>query len=148
MVLAGNKVDEPTTGAGADPAEDGGTVARAAAALAAAERRLAAAAPVCAAFPTTVVACLEASAARPAAVAELFLTAHRLVLHPVAPLVNLARAGRSGAASGAGESAGRGASSLRPLAARAFRRIFRRFDADCDGLLSSEELRDFQVRGH
>ncbi|KDD71963.1 hypothetical protein H632_c4089p0, partial [Helicosporidium sp. ATCC 50920] len=71
---------------------------------------------------------MECSARRLLFVGEVFYYALRAVVHPMAPLYD--------AESGA----------LRPLCARALRRIFLLCDTDGDGELSDAELNAFQVR--
>ncbi|GAA5930036.1 ERMES complex Ca(2+)-binding regulatory GTPase GEM1 [Sporobolomyces koalae] len=74
-----------------------------------------------------VETCVECSALLPLNVSEVFFFAQNAVLHPTAPLYDT----RS--------------HTLKPACISALSRIFRLIDTDKDGLLSSDELNDFQT---
>ncbi|GAB4823148.1 hypothetical protein N2152v2_010194 [Parachlorella kessleri] len=71
--------------------------------------------------------CMECSAKKLQFVGEVFYYALKSVIHPMAPLYDPER------------------TELKPLAARALRRIFHLCDKDNDGVLSDAELNAFQV---
>lgn len=70
--------------------------------------------------------CVECSALLPLNVSEVFFFAQNAVLHPTAPLYDTRQ------------------HVLKPACVAALSRIFRLVDADKDGLLSPDELNDFQ----
>ncbi|GAA5842220.1 hypothetical protein JCM3766R1_005068 [Sporobolomyces carnicolor] len=74
-----------------------------------------------------VETCVECSALLPLNISEVFFFAQNAVLHPTAPLYDT----RS--------------HTLKPSCISALSRIFRLIDTDKDGLLSPEELNDFQT---
>ncbi|GAA5958596.1 hypothetical protein JCM3765_006684 [Sporobolomyces pararoseus] len=74
-----------------------------------------------------VETCVECSALLPLNISEVFFFAQNAVLHPTAPLYDT----RS--------------HTLKPACISALSRIFRLIDTDKDGLLSPEELNDFQT---
>ncbi|GAA5995100.1 hypothetical protein JCM5350_003269 [Sporobolomyces pararoseus] len=74
-----------------------------------------------------VETCVECSAFLPLNISEVFFFAQNAVLHPTAPLYDT----RS--------------HTLKPSCISALSRIFRLIDTDKDGLLSPEELNDFQT---
>ncbi|GAA5932845.1 hypothetical protein JCM3775_002254 [Rhodotorula graminis] len=73
-----------------------------------------------------VETCVECSALLPLNVSEVFFFAQNAVLHPTAPLYDTRQ------------------HVLKPACVAALSRIFRLVDADKDGLLSPDELNDFQ----
>ncbi|BGP27838.1 ERMES complex Ca(2+)-binding regulatory GTPase gem1 [Rhodotorula toruloides] len=73
-----------------------------------------------------VETCVECSALLPLNISEVFFFAQNAVLHPTAPLYDTRQ------------------HTLKPAAVAALSRIFRLVDADKDGLLSPDELNDFQ----
>ncbi|GAA5970928.1 hypothetical protein JCM11641_004512 [Rhodosporidiobolus odoratus] len=73
-----------------------------------------------------VETCVECSAFLPLNISEVFFFAQNAVLHPTAPLYDTRQ------------------HTLKPLCVSALSRIFRLIDADKDGLLSDDELNDFQ----
>ncbi|GAA5954083.1 hypothetical protein JCM10213_007114 [Rhodosporidiobolus nylandii] len=73
-----------------------------------------------------VETCVECSALLPLNISEVFFFAQNAVLHPTAPLYDTRQ------------------HTLKPLCVSALVRIFRLVDADKDGLLSPDELNDFQ----
>lgn len=70
--------------------------------------------------------CVECSAFLPLNISEVFFFAQNAVLHPTAPLYDTRL------------------HALKPLCVSALSRVFRLIDTDKDGLLSAEELNDFQ----
>lgn len=70
--------------------------------------------------------CVECSALLPLNISEVFFFAQNAVLHPTAPLYDTRE------------------HSLKPSCVSALSRIFRLIDTDKDGLLSPDELNDFQ----
>lgn len=70
--------------------------------------------------------CVECSAFLPLNISEVFFFAQNAVLHPTAPLYDTRQ------------------HVLKPACVSALSRIFRLVDADKDGLLSPDELNDFQ----
>lgn len=75
----------------------------------------------------SIETCMECSAKKLQYVGEVFYLALRAVVHPLAPLYDPQ------------------AQTLRPLCARALKRIFTLCDKDRDGVLSDAELNAFQV---
>ncbi|CEQ42539.1 SPOSA6832_04359, partial [Sporobolomyces salmonicolor] len=73
-----------------------------------------------------VETCVECSALLPLNISEVFFFAQNAVLHPTAPLYDTRE------------------HSLKPSCVSALSRIFRLIDTDKDGLLSPDELNDFQ----
>ncbi|GJN94539.1 hypothetical protein Rhopal_007622-T1 [Rhodotorula paludigena] len=73
-----------------------------------------------------VETCVECSALLPLNISEVFFFAQNAVLHPTAPLYDTRQ------------------HVLKPACVAALSRIFRLVDADRDGLLSPDELNDFQ----
>ncbi|BGP43676.1 ERMES complex Ca(2+)-binding regulatory GTPase gem1 [Rhodotorula kratochvilovae] len=73
-----------------------------------------------------VETCVECSALLPLNISEVFFFAQNAVLHPTAPLYDTRQ------------------HVLKPACVAALSRIFRLVDADKDGLLSPDELNDFQ----
>ncbi|GAA5970266.1 hypothetical protein JCM8115_003137 [Rhodotorula mucilaginosa] len=73
-----------------------------------------------------VETCVECSALLPLNISEVFFFAQNAVLHPTAPLYDTRE------------------HVLKPACVSALSRIFRLVDADKDGLLSADELNDFQ----
>ncbi|GAA5830167.1 hypothetical protein JCM11251_006904 [Rhodosporidiobolus azoricus] len=73
-----------------------------------------------------VETCVECSALLPLNISEVFFFAQNAVLHPTAPLYDSRQ------------------HTLKPLCVSALSRIFRLVDADKDGILSPDELNDFQ----
>ncbi|GAA5881664.1 hypothetical protein JCM3774_005712 [Rhodotorula dairenensis] len=73
-----------------------------------------------------VETCVECSALLPLNISEVFFFAQNAVLHPTAPLYDTRE------------------HVLKPACVAALSRIFRLVDADKDGLLSADELNDFQ----
>ncbi|POY72027.1 hypothetical protein BMF94_4942 [Rhodotorula taiwanensis] len=73
-----------------------------------------------------VETCVECSALLPLNISEVFFFAQNAVLHPTAPLYDTRE------------------HTLKPACVAALSRIFRLVDADKDGLLSADELNDFQ----
>ncbi|GAA5820860.1 hypothetical protein JCM3770_007272 [Rhodotorula araucariae] len=73
-----------------------------------------------------VETCVECSALLPLNISEVFFFAQNAVLHPTAPLYDTRQ------------------HVLKPSCVAALSRIFRLIDADKDGLLSPDELNDFQ----
>lgn len=82
--------------------------------------------PIVKTFPQ-IETCMECSAKKLQFVGEVFYYALKSVIHPMAPLYEPE------------------AQKLRPLCARALKRIFTLCDADRDGVLSDAELNAFQV---
>ena len=83
--------------------------------------------PIVKAHPQ-IETCMECSAKKLQFVGEVFYYALKSVVHPMAPLFDPE------------------AQALKPLAARALKRVFRLCDRDSDGVLSDAELNAFQVQ--